>query len=66
MRKIWLARHGETDDNAVPARVQGWIDTPLNDRGREQARTLASEASGLGMKALYSSQLARARETARR
>ena len=64
MTKIWLARHGETDDNAAPARVQGWIDTPLNERGREQARTLAREASGLGIAALYSSQLARARETA--
>jgi broad specificity phosphatase PhoE len=61
---IWLARHGETDDNAAPARVQGWIDTPLNDRGREQARELAREAAGLGLAALYTSQLERARETA--
>jgi broad specificity phosphatase PhoE len=61
---IWLARHGETADNA-DGRVQGSIDTPLNDRGREQARQLAERAAGLGVAALYSSQLARALETAR-
>lgn len=60
---IWLARHGETADNAE-GRVQGSIDTPLNDRGREQARALAEQAAGLNVGALYSSQLARALETA--
>jgi broad specificity phosphatase PhoE len=60
---IWLARHGETDANAE-GRVQGSIDEPLNERGREQARALAQEAGRLGLKALYTSQLARARETA--
>jgi broad specificity phosphatase PhoE len=60
---IWLARHGETADNA-DGRVQGSIDTPLNDRGREQARDLAEQAAELELAALYTSQLARARETA--
>jgi probable phosphoglycerate mutase len=60
---IWLARHGETADNA-DGRVQGSIDTPLNDRGREQAQNLARETEALGVTALYSSQLARALETA--
>jgi probable phosphoglycerate mutase len=61
---ILLARHGETDYNAPPARVQGWTDVPLNDRGREQARRLAQAAAGEGIRALWSSQLSRARETA--
>jgi broad specificity phosphatase PhoE len=61
---IWLARHGETADNA-DGRVQGSIDTPLSDHGREQARALAERAATLGLDALYSSQLARALETAR-
>ena len=61
--EIWLARHGETDANAE-GRVQGSIDPPLNDRGREQARALAREASKLGIEALYTSQQQRARETA--
>jgi probable phosphoglycerate mutase len=61
---ILLARHGETDDNVPPARVQGWRDVPLNDRGREQARALAAAAAAEGPRALWTSQLARARETA--
>jgi broad specificity phosphatase PhoE len=60
---IWLARHGETAANAE-GRVQGWLDPPLSERGREQARALAGEAEGLGVRALYSSQLERARATA--
>jgi probable phosphoglycerate mutase len=44
--------------------VQGWIDTPLNDRGREQARALAAAVQGRGIAAVHSSHLARARETA--
>jgi broad specificity phosphatase PhoE len=60
---IWLARHGETVANAE-GRVQGRLDPPLNDRGREQARALARKAADLGLRALYSSQLERARETA--
>lgn len=60
---IWLARHGETDANAE-GRVQGSLDPPLNERGREQARELAEEAAPLGIRALYTSQLLRARETA--
>ena len=61
---IYLARHGETDDNARRI-VQGWIDTPLNERGREQARELAEKVSGLGIAAIWTSQLSRAAETAR-
>lgn len=41
-----LARHGETDWNAPPARVQGWLDEPLNETGRTQARALAERVAG--------------------
>ena len=61
---ILVARHGETDANVPPQRVQGRIDSPLNDRGRVQARALAAAARSHGPAALYSSQLGRARETA--
>ena len=61
---ILLARHGETDDNVPPARVQGWIDTPLNDRGRTQALELAAAVRTRRPAAIYSSHLTRARETA--
>ena len=60
---IWLARHGETAANAE-GRVQGTLDPPLSDRGREQARELAERASDLGLRALYCSHQLRARETA--
>jgi broad specificity phosphatase PhoE len=61
---ILFARHGETDDNMPPPRVQGWIDTPLNDRGRAQARDLADAVRDRALTVVHSSHLARARETA--
>ena len=61
---ILLARHGETDDNREPIRIQGRLDTPLNDTGRAQAAELAQRVSGEGIEAIYSSHLVRAKETA--
>jgi broad specificity phosphatase PhoE len=61
---ILLARHGETDDNVPPLRVQGSRDTPLNDTGRAQAVALAARVAASPPVALYSSHLRRARETA--
>jgi probable phosphoglycerate mutase len=63
---LLLARHGETDDNVPPLRFQGQRDTPLNDRGREQARELAERVAALDppIGSLWSSDLSRARETA--
>jgi broad specificity phosphatase PhoE len=56
-----LVRHGETDWNAQH-RWQGHSDTSLNDAGRGQAHRLAEGLPRVD--ALYSSDLARARETA--
>jgi broad specificity phosphatase PhoE len=61
---ILLARHGQSVDNGPPQRFSGWLDAPLTDRGREQARALAAAAAGLGVEAIWTSQLIRARETA--
>jgi broad specificity phosphatase PhoE len=58
---LLLVRHGETDWNR-DGRWQGHSDTPLNDAGREQARELAAELGDVDV--MYSSDLARARETA--
>ncbi|HXH09659.1 MAG TPA: histidine phosphatase family protein [Alphaproteobacteria bacterium] len=61
--RIILVRHGETDWNAS-GRIQGHSDTPLNARGRIQAQRVAQRLAGEPIRALYSSDLARAFETA--
>ena len=63
MTTLLLVRHGETDWNAV-GRLQGHTDRPLSDFGRRQARQLAEGLDGDELEAIYSSDLARARETA--
>jgi broad specificity phosphatase PhoE len=61
---VYLARHGETDDNREPLRFQGFRDTELNNTGRRQAASLARRARELQIASLWSSDLRRARETA--
>jgi broad specificity phosphatase PhoE len=63
MTELLLVRHGETDWNA-DGRLQGQTDRPLSDFGRRQARELAEALQGEQLQAIYSSDLARARETA--
>jgi probable phosphoglycerate mutase len=60
---LCLVRHGETDWN-VERRLQGHIDIPLNERGRAQAENTARSLAGMRFAALYTSDLARARQTA--
>ena len=61
--RILLVRHGETDWNAT-GRIQGHSDTPLNAAGHEQARRAAQRLAREPVRALYSSDLARAFQTA--
>ena len=61
---ILLARHGETNDNVPPIRVQGFTDTPLNETGRRQAAALAERLADEPIASLWSSDLSRARDTA--
>jgi probable phosphoglycerate mutase len=65
---ILLLRHGETEWN-VARRLQGRCDSPLTERGRRQARAVASLVADLvareaGAWRLVSSPLGRARATA--
>jgi broad specificity phosphatase PhoE len=60
---FFLARHGETDWNAA-GRWQGQTDVPLNDVGRAQAKALGVRMRDHGVRAIASSDLSRARETA--
>ena len=57
-------RHGETEWNRTH-RFQGRSDVPLNERGRDQGHALALALKGEAIKAIYSSPLTRAIETAR-
>ena len=60
---ICIARHGETDWNQRGV-LQGWLDVPINAHGRRQAHALAAALRVEGFAAVWSSPLARARETA--
>lgn len=60
---ICLARHGETDWNRKGI-LQGWLDVPINELGRRQARELAATLVDVGFTAVWTSPLLRARETA--
>jgi len=62
-RTLLLLRHGRTAWN-LEGRAQGHTDVPLDATGRAQAVRAAEALAGLGASALWSSDLARARETA--
>jgi probable phosphoglycerate mutase len=61
--RLIAIRHGETAWN-VGARIQGYLDIPLNDTGRWQARRAAEALVGEPITTVYASDLSRAFETA--
>ena len=62
-RRLVLVRHGRTAWN-LEGRAQGHTDVGLDGTGQEQARSLAPLIAVMAPQALWSSDLARARETA--
>lgn len=63
MTRLVLVRHGRTAWN-LEGRAQGHTDVGLDEVGRSQARAMAPFVAQLEPVALWSSDLARARETA--
>ena len=63
LTRLIAIRHGETDWN-VATRIQGQLDVGLNPVGRWQAERVASALADDGLDAVYSSDLARAQQTA--
>lgn len=61
--RILLLRHAETEWNRE-RRYQGWRDSSLSPTGREQAESVARLLAASPLAAVWSSPLARARETA--
>lgn len=63
MTRLVLLRHGQTAWN-LEGRAQGHTDVGLDDTGRAQAAAAAPYVAGFAPTALWSSDLARARQTA--
>jgi broad specificity phosphatase PhoE len=61
--RIQLVRHGQTVMN-VEHRFRGLLDIPLSEVGRAEAWNAARRLAGIGVSAVYTSPLGRAREVA--
>ena len=63
---VYIMRHGETDWNRS-GRLQGQMDIPLNEKGKQQASEMKEriQESGLSFAKVYCSPLSRTRETGR-
>ena len=68
-RTIYVVRHGATKFNGEAGvsvdRERGWSDVPLTEDGREEARKAGASLKNKGITAIVSSDLVRAKETAK-
>ncbi len=60
---LYFVRHGESEANAAK-RYAGQTDSPLTERGRRQATTVAEALANVRFDRVVSSDLSRARDTA--
>ena len=63
MLQVYLVRHGETVWNAA-RRIQGQSDSPLTDKGEQQAHQVGERVKSLGITHVIASDLGRTRRTA--
>jgi 2,3-bisphosphoglycerate-dependent phosphoglycerate mutase len=64
MPKLVLIRHGQSLWNREN-RFTGWVDVPLTEGGREEARTAANQIASMRFDVAYTSALSRAQDTLR-
>lgn len=64
MTKLYMIRHGKTDWN-LKRLVQGSVDIPLNEEGRNEAKSVAAKIDLSKMDVCIASPLQRASETAK-
>lgn len=62
MAYLVLVRHGQSLWN-LQNRFTGWVDVPLTNKGREEARTGAAQIGHIAFDVAYTSALRRAQET---
>ena len=62
MATLVLVRHGESQWN-LENRFTGWVDVPLTEKGREEARRAGEKLKGIKFDKAYTSVLQRAIET---
>jgi len=62
MPKLILIRHGQSLWN-LEDRFTGWVDVPLTDTGREEARAAGKKLGGIQIDVAYTSALTRAQDT---
>ncbi|MGQ9904079.1 MAG: histidine phosphatase family protein [Anaerolineae bacterium] len=63
MTTLFLIRHAQSTANA-DRRIQGWLDSPLSELGRQQVQALCERFRSTPLNAVYASPLARAVDTA--
>lgn len=63
MLRLYITRHGQTEWN-IEGKMQGWADSPLTQKGKEDAKLLAKHLQDVEFDAIYSSPSPRAYDTA--
>lgn len=62
MARLILVRHGQSLWN-LEDRFTGWVDVPLTDKGRDEARAAGTKLAGTQIDVAYTSTLQRAQNT---
>lgn len=60
---VYLIRHGESETN-LSKKYTGWLDVPLTDKGREDAKKAGSFLKNISFDKVFASDLRRAIQTA--